>query len=275
MNIMLVDLGGFFYRLYFRFEKTNLDIITEMKRSFLEEIALLKKKYNISKIIVANECGGKTNWRLDFFPEYKANRTKRVTEENEEELLLLKKIKNEFYSWIPFLSDLNINLLSEDRCEGDDIIASIILNKKSDDMFYIISDDKDFQQLLKVENVMQISLREFKPLYKDGYNDIRCHIAIGDTSDNIPNIKRGYGEKKIAFLIESGKFEEFVQTNNLTEIYERNSKLIDMTKIPSEYQTSIIQKYNEIYNKSDTYDVMKMSNILYDLNSICSFSQFI
>jgi 5'-3' exonuclease len=224
---------------------------------------------------VADECGRKSNWRLDFFPEYKANRTKTVTTENEEELLQLKEVKNGFYSWIPSLSDLNINLISEDRCEGDDIIASIILNKKSDDMFYIISDDKDFQQLLKVENVMQISLREFKPLYKDGYNDIRCHIAIGDTSDNIPNIKRGYGEKKIASLIESDKFDDFLKTNNLTEIYERNSKLIDMTKIPSEYQTSIIQKYNEMYNKSDTYDVMKMSNILFDLNSICSFNQFI
>jgi 5'-3' exonuclease len=264
-NIMLVDLGGMFYRLYYRFEKTDLNILDEMKRSFIEEIIFLKKRYYINKIFIGGEGSRKTNWRLDIYSDYKSNRNVEITPENEKKMECLKNTKTEFYQWVNHLEKFNMHIISEDRCEGDDILASIILNKTSDDMFYIMSDDKDFQQLIKRDNVMQISLREFQTLVKTEYSDLRCHIAIGDTSDGIPNIKRGYGEKKITALIEKGEFESFIQSNNLTEAYERNRKLIDMTLIPQAYQESITLKFNEKYNLKESINIIEISEELYKL----------
>ena len=265
INILLVDLGGMFHRIYHRYEKTNMNIIEEVKRCFVEEVIFVKKKFMISRVIIANEISRNENWRIDFYPTYKANRDKIKDNDDERKIQQLKKVKNEFYTWCLTLDDINFSTIGEGRCEGDDVIGSIILNKTDDNKYFILSDDKDFQQLLKIRNVTQISIREFDVLYKPIYADLRFHIGVGDSSDGIKNLKKGYGDAKITKLIETGMFEKFVEENNLTEQYNLNRRLIDMTLIPQEYQKSIIDKFNKIINSCQTNSLSKVANFLYDL----------
>jgi 5'-3' exonuclease len=264
-NILLVDLGGIFHRIYHRYEKTNMDILYELKRQFIETILFVKKKYMIKTIVIANEISRHENWRREFFAEYKANRDKKVLDEDKKaEAEKLKSVKLEFYSWCKKLDSLNIYNIGEEKCEGDDIIGSIILNKTSEDNFFIFSDDKDFQQLMKIENVKQISISEIDWLVKPEYHDIRFHIAIGDSIDGIPNLKRGFGEAKISKLLIENKFEQWVEQNNLQEKYDLNNRLINMKNIPLVYQNSIIGKFNEIMRNQKSINLSELSQFLYE-----------
>ena len=117
----------------------------------------------------------------------------------------------------------------------------------------IISGDKDFIQLQKYLNVKQYS-----PILKklvNGSNPetyIKEHILKGDTSDGVPNVlspdntftdglrQRPLGKKKIeAWLnMDISEFKDEVKRN-----YQRNEKLIDLSKIPNELENEILTEF--------------------------------
>lgn len=250
MNILTIDLGGFSYRLFFRFRKKGVsDILDAMKHTFVWDMRNLKRKFLASKIIVAGECKREDNWRVDILPSYKANRHVEITEENEEEQLLLKETITQFHAWAHDLSEYSIDTIQYDRCEGDDIIATIAMNRDPNIVCYIVSDDKDFQQLLRYKNTYQVSIQSSSIFVLPKYQDVRCHVASGDSTDGIPNIKYGYNINKIYAIINAGKLDEFINTNNLQEAYDLNDKLINMANIPKDYQVGIMDKFNKILDK--------------------------
>lgn len=270
-NVFLVDIGGRFHRSYHKYVKTNFDILHEIKKSTIEALTVLRRRYYIHHIVIAEECSRSENWRLEFFPNYKANREKpnqpedKIKADNE-----MRKIKLEFYQWCKNLGSINFLSVGEFGCEGDDVIASIVLNNHNKYNFFISSDDKDFQQLLKYQNVHQIAIGTSNYLVKEDYSDIRYHICIGDKVDGIPNIKYGYGDAKIRGLIERNELDEFIQTNNLQEAYNINQKLIDMTFIPKHLQENISKKFNDAINSKRCVDIIECSNFL-DENGITEY----
>ena len=195
-------------------------------------------------------------WRRDFFPQYKSNRKKgRETDGKDWDTIfeVLNKIKAEIKDNLPY------KFLEVYGAEADDIIATICKNSQTEkdrsknEKIIIISGDKDFIQLQKYLNVKQYS-----PILKklvNGSNPetyIKEHILKGDTSDGVPNVlspdntftdglrQRPLGKKKIeAWLnMDISEFKDEVKRN-----YQRNEKLIDLSKIPNELENEILTQF--------------------------------
>ena len=195
-------------------------------------------------------------WRRDSFPQYKSNRKKgRETDNKDWDAIfeVLNKIKAEIKDNLPY------KFLEVYGAEADDIIATICKNSQTEkdrsknEKIIIISGDKDFIQLQKYLNVKQYS-----PILKklvNGSNPetyIKEHILKGDTSDGVPNVlspdntftdglrQRPLGKKKIeAWLdMDISEFKDEVKRN-----YQRNEKLIDLSKIPDELENEILTQF--------------------------------
>ena len=195
-------------------------------------------------------------WRRDFFPQYKSNRKKgRETDGKDWDTIfeVLNKIKAEIKDNLPY------KFLEVYGAEADDIIATICKHSQTEkdrsknEKIIIISGDKDFIQLQKYLNVKQYS-----PILKklvNGSNPetyIKEHILKGDTSDGVPNVlspdntftdglrQRPLGKKKIeAWLdMDISEFKDEVKRN-----YQRNEKLIDLSKIPNELENEILTEF--------------------------------
>ena len=195
-------------------------------------------------------------WRRDFFPQYKSNRKKgREADGKDWDAIfeVLNKIKAEIKDNLPY------KFLEVYGAEADDIIATICKHSQTEkdrsknEKIIIISGDKDFIQLQKYLNVKQYS-----PILKklvNGSNPetyIKEHILKGDTSDGVPNVlspdntftdglrQRPLGKKKIeAWLsMNISEFKDEVKRN-----YQRNEKLIDLSKIPDELENEILTEF--------------------------------
>lgn len=272
-NVLLIDTSAMFFKLFFRNDKmegVDTDYkVYKIKRDFIEELFFVKRKYNIHKMFLAEECystAKRNNWRMKIYEEYKMNRA--IQGEPTEDDLRLIECRREFNKFIAeFTTLFRIYSLYEEGCEGDDAIASVVQqNDIPDTRFIIFSVDKDFQQLASKGDVVQVSTRTFLPISKDEYNDVRLHAIIGDASDNVPHLKKGIGPKKAQKIIEDGLLEQFLKDNELNEQFERNLELVDLSRIPMIYQTSIYEKYKSYMIKDRNVELDKCVEFLNKLD---------
>ena len=79
--------------------------------------------------------------------------------------------------------------LHVEKCEADDIIATLVAMRE-EDKYLIISGDKDFIQLQHYGDVYQYSpmLKSFMGENVDPETFLREQIIKGDRSDGVPNI---------------------------------------------------------------------------------------
>ena len=202
-------------------------------------------------------------WRRDYFPEYKAGRKKSREESDHDWNAIfecLNKIKDELKEFFPY------KFLEIYGAEADDIIAALCLELEYDNgKTLILSGDKDFIQLQKFRNVTQYS-----PITKRMINDgdpvgyLIEHILKGDTSDGVPNVlspdhtfteglrQHPLGKKKIAAWIDAehpelGKMHitDVLPDDETVRNFQRNQKLIDLSKSPVEIFSECIKAYHE------------------------------
>lgn len=213
----------------------------------------VKFKQDYGKIIIC--CDDKKYWRRDIFPYYKASRKKDRAESPYDWNLIfetLNKIRQEIRENFPY------RVIQVDKTEADDIIGTLChkygryLNNEDTEKILILSSDKDFLQLQKFSNVNQYSpmakkfIRTTNPIA-----DLKEHIIRGDRGDGIPNIlssdstfvneerQRPVQEKKLNIWINQEP-ESFCDSNMLRN-FKRNESLIDLSKIPQEYQDKILE----------------------------------
>ena len=190
-------------------------------------------------------------WRRDFFPQYKCNRKKTREDSNHDWDAIfecLNEIKQELKDNFPYKH------LEVYGAEADDIIAALCLELEFDNgKTLILSGDKDFIQLQKYKNVSQYS-----PITKKFVNGedpvqyIKEHILRGDSSDGIPNVlspdhtfteslrQRPLGKKKISVFLNEGFPSTEVERN-----FQRNERLIDLSKSPSELYLECLKAYGD------------------------------
>lgn len=196
-------------------------------------------------------------WRRDVFPYYKASRKKdREASPFDWNLIFetLNKIRDELRDTFPY------PVLQVDKTEADDIIGTLChkygvdLMNSSTEKILILSSDKDFMQLQKFANVEQYSPAA-KKFLKTNEPDkfLREHIIKGDRGDGIPNIlssddtfvtdkrQKPVTEKKLNIWVaeEPVQFCDSLMLRN----FKRNESLIDLGKIPVEYQQKILDAY--------------------------------
>lgn len=221
-------------------------------------------------------------WRKDIFPQYKHKRKEKNSSIDWDKVFdIFHIIKDELKENFPFIC------LQFSRVEADDIIACLakyIENINDTCEIYIpikkiliISEDKDFIQLLKYKNTsfFRPRLKEFYNSYNEediskkyyGINEKRVsvielkyalqeHIIRGDVSDGIPNIlsdsdvfveenKRQKPLKKVN--LENWKMQnpDKFLTSNTEANYQRNKQLIDFDEIPSWVYDSIVLEYEK------------------------------
>lgn len=207
-------------------------------------------------------CDDKKYWRRDFFPYYKASRKKdREASPFDWNLIFetLNKVRDEIKETFPY------KVIQVDKTEADDVIATlchkfgVTLKNDSTEKILILSSDKDFMQLQKFANVEQYSPMGKKFLKcADPDKFLKEHIFKGDRSDGIPNFLSGddcfvtesrqkpVTEKKLNIWLDQEP-EEFCNEVMLRN-YKRNELLIDLSKIPAEYQDKILNAYETAPN---------------------------
>jgi hypothetical protein len=191
-------------------------------------------------------CDGRNYWRRDVFTHYKAHR--KVDREkspiNWKQLFqFMSELKEEIKQFFPY------HVVEVDRCEADDVIATLIENFPNE-RCVIISSDNDFCQLQRFANCDQYNPRTHEfVLMRDYQSVIHQHCIQGDRGDGIPNflsdddtfvnpLKR---QKKITEKIRNWSIDQCMEYSG----YLRNKQLIDLSYIPKELVSEIIVCYNQ------------------------------
>ena len=191
-------------------------------------------------------------WRRDIFPNYKHQRRKgRVESQIDWEGLfyIMSNIREEFKFKLPY------RVLHIDKAEADDIIATLV-KQQTEDLYLIISGDKDFIQLQHYGNVYQFSplLKSFIGEQEDATVFLREQIIKGDRSDGVPNILSDddiFLRDERQKPINKKRLEEWSNVDNIPlgsetrKYYDRNKKLIDLSMIPKDISESIINRYKD------------------------------
>ena len=191
-------------------------------------------------------------WRRDIFPNYKHQRRKgRVESKIDWNGLfqIMSEIREEFSTKLPY------KLMHVEKCEADDIIATLVA-QRTEDKYLIISGDKDFIQLQHYGDVYQFSplLKSFIGENQDATIFLREQIIRGDRSDGVPNIlsdddiflrderQKPINKKRLA---EWSDIDNIPLGSETRKYFERNKKLIDLSMIPKEISESIINRYKD------------------------------
>tara|TARA_R100001463_G_scaffold135859_1_gene199914 strand:- start:185 stop:1030 length:846 start_codon:yes stop_codon:yes gene_type:complete len=202
-------------------------------------------------------------WRRDIFPNYKhQRRVGRVESKIDWDGLfkIMSDIREEFINKLPY------KVLHVDKCEADDIIGTLCA-QQTEDLYLIISGDKDFIQLQHYGNVYQFSplLKSFIGEQLDATVFLREQIIKGDRSDGVPNILSDddiFLRDERQKPINKKRLEEWSNVDNIPlgsetrKYYDRNKKLIDLSMIPQNITESIINRYKD-YKVNDRSQLLQ------------------
>jgi 5'-3' exonuclease len=247
--LILIDNNQIVIASAFQLMKMEEDLDIDMLRHMvLNNYRLYRTKFKskYGELVICHDAGN--YWRKDIFPNYKANRKKKVKDSSVEWNKIynaMSLLRNEMKENLPYKN------IIVDRMEADDIIA--VISRISEEDVMIISSDKDLTQLLKYPKVKQYSptKRDFI-VSEDPENALVEHIIKGDASDGIPNLFSDddaiINENKRQIACRKNKIKEVF--DNLhdwasTDKWKRNQALIDLNMIPEEYEVAILEEFGK------------------------------
>jgi len=210
MTLMLLDSASLWYRAYYGMPDTLLSpsgMPVNAIRGYLDMTARLLTMYSPNRIVACIEGDWRPSWRVELFPEYKANRLEVDSEEEEEPETLTPQI--------PVLLDLidafGIPMVGVDDYEADDVMATFATHEKGPirvvtgdrDLFQLVDDKKDIKIVYLARGISQHDLVDTRWV-ADKYaipGDRYALFAMfrGDPSDGLPGVK-GIGEKGAALI---------------------------------------------------------------------------
>lgn len=149
------------------------------KNMIFNMVLKYRNLFQPTEIIIA--CDGDDCWRRDYFRYYKVRKKQRLLTNHDYKFFkdTLSLFINEISNLIPWV------VLRHQRCEADDIIATVIFYYQQDE-FTIISKDKDFFQLHRNGVTQYDPIKDEFIGWKEDQS-IYDHILRGDSSDEVPN----------------------------------------------------------------------------------------
>ena len=231
MTLMLLDSASLWYRAYYGMPDTLVDDTGQPVhaiRGFLDMSARLMTQYKPNRMIACLDGDWRPSWRVDLFPDYKANRVDSEGCEEEEPETLTPQI--------PILLDLleamNVPLIGADDYEADDVIATYSVKEKGPTL--IVTGDRDLFQLVDdkrrvkvvylargISNHDVVDLKWIAEKYQiPGERYALFAMIRGDASDGLPGIK-GIGEKGAAVIAHS-----FSSMKDVIEAAQGESELL-------------------------------------------------
>jgi 5'-3' exonuclease len=207
VTLLLLDSASLWYRAYFGMPETLVapdGQPVQAIRGFLDMTSRLITQYRPNRIVACLEGDWRPSWRVDLFPEYKANRLEEDGTEEEPDTLGPQ---------IPILLDLldafGIPLVGIDDFEADDVMASFAAQHKGPiriatgdrDLFQVIDPKKDVRIVYLARGIAQHDLVD-RGYIEEKYGIPGDRYALfamirGDSSDGLPGV-RGIGEKGAA-----------------------------------------------------------------------------
>ena len=253
-TVVLIDCHNIAYITVYSTIHSDYDdngVFKQWRNNFLNKLFYTIKTLKPTKVIFAFDS--KNSWRYSLYEEYKANRKKQYGKyplDKDNFMIALEEMIEEIREIFT-----NIYTITNERTEGDDIIAILTrhaFNKVGYDVV-IVSGDTDLNQLTAQKNV-----RQYNPMNNQFFNvinpkkELQIKILSGDKSDNIKPIRKGVGVKtaeKILNLDEG--IDEFIDSQEtdieketLHENFDLNTKLIDLSFIPTTIKDDVLAKYN-------------------------------
>jgi 5'-3' exonuclease len=199
-------------------------------------------------------CDNRKYWRKEWFPHYKAGRKKARDKSDLDWHLIfdmLAKFKQELKEYFPY------KCIDVEGAEADDIIGTLVPRHSAHEKILILSSDGDFLQLQQYKNVKQYnpSLKKYV-VSENPIDDLKEKIIRGDKGDGIPNVlspadcfvndlRQKPITKGVLDKLMKTPPEQWEDAESLVG-WSRNKMLIDLTMIPEDIQTKIINTYDEI-----------------------------
>jgi 5'-3' exonuclease len=210
MTLMLLDSASLWYRAYYGMPDTLLapdGTPVNAIRGYLDMSARLISLYKPNRLVACLDGDWRPSWRVDIFPDYKANRLEADSEEEEEPETLTPQI--------PILLDIlelfGIPLVGVDDYEADDVMATYAENEEGPirivtgdrDLFQVVDDKRDIKIVYLAKGISAHDLVDLKYVAEkylipgDRYDLFA--MFRGDPSDGLPGVK-GIGEKGAAII---------------------------------------------------------------------------
>jgi len=223
--------------------------------SFMTTVRRLIKDHMVNKVVICwdGEGGGILRHRIDR--DYKANREtkewhKKIElsaaeirrEEAKKESLLKQRQRIKAYA-----EELFIRQIEVDDVEADDIIAQYCLDHNNKEEIYLLSNDRDFAQLLDL-NITIIFPNIDQPVTKVNYmmhfdhhytNALVMKIICGDTADNIKGVG-GLKEKGLLKLFPELRYKTMTVREICRKADEMNAERVASKKKPLKALENIV-----------------------------------
>ena len=210
MTLMLLDSASLWYRAYYGMPDTLVapdGTPVNAIRGYIDMTARLMSIYKPNRIVACLDGDWRPTWRVELFPDYKANRLEAEGDEEEEPETLTPQI--------PILLDLldlfGIPVVGVDDFEADDVMATYAEVEKGPirivtgdrDLFQMVDDERDIKVVYLAKGISAHDLVDIKYV-SDKYQIPGERYALfamfrGDPSDGLPGV-RGIGEKGAALI---------------------------------------------------------------------------
>ena len=210
MTLMLLDSASLLYRAYYGMPDTLLapdGTPVNAIRGYLDMTARLIGMYSPNRIVACIEGDWRPSWRVDIFPDYKANRLEEDGEGEEEPDFLTPQIP----ILLDLLDEFGIPMVGVDDYEADDVMATFAVKEPGPtrivtgdrDLFQLVDDKRDVKVVYLAKGLSQHDLVD-KAWISRKYaipGDRYALFAMfrGDPSDGLPGVK-GIGEKGAALI---------------------------------------------------------------------------
>ena len=208
---MLLDSASLWYRAYYGMPDTLTapdGTPVNAIRGYIDMTARLMSIYKPNRIVACLDGDWRPTWRVELFPDYKANRLEEEGDEEVEPETLTPQI--------PILLDLldlfGIPVVGVDDFEADDVMATYAEIEKGPirivtgdrDLFQMVDDKRDIKVVYLAKGISAHDLVDIKYV-SDKYQIPGERYALfamfrGDPSDGLPGV-RGIGEKGAALIV--------------------------------------------------------------------------
>jgi hypothetical protein len=261
ISSLMAELGGR------RDVEINVPLVRHM---IINSLRSYKRRFGdeFGELVIA--CDNRHYWRRQYFPNYKAMRKKSRADSGFDWSAIfeaLSLIREEIAEHFPY------PVIDVDGAEADDVIATLAEYSQTSNTdglipgqepFLILSSDHDFNQLQKWSNVKQYApiQKKFVKLTESPEAVLMEHIIMGDKGDGVPNIlsdddtfingqrQRPIRKDKVAEW-KTQQPEDFITNDEMWRNFQRNRELVDLSRIPDDIKTAIIDSYEAQSGKMD------------------------
>jgi 5'-3' exonuclease len=210
MTLMLLDSASLWYRAYYGMPDTLLapdGTPVNAIRGYLDMTARLIGMYSPKRIVACIEGDWRPSWRVDIFPDYKANRLDPGDGGEEEPDLLTPQIP----ILLNLLDEFGIPVVGVDNYEADDVMATFAVKEDGPirivtgdrDLFQLVDDKRDVKVVYLARGLSQHDLVDIAWVSRKyaipGDRYALFAMFRGDPSDGLPGV-RGIGEKGAALI---------------------------------------------------------------------------